>query len=106
MYADENKTVQQLLTETLQSTAAEFQTKLTNVFRQNGYQALMVGHGRLRAEEPHVVVFENPKYAVIYLLSDPALNDAEFEVFERKARSFAWEHDAAAYFVKLTPERC
>lgn len=103
MYAKEKKVLETVLRNTLNATAAEFRLKLLERCSEEGYQALSPGAG-LQVTAPQLVLFRDPLYAVVYLLSDPEMTDPEFEVFKKKAQSFAWEHDAAAYFVHFTLE--
>ncbi|MBR5753618.1 MAG: hypothetical protein IKX83_03955 [Clostridia bacterium] len=100
MYAEEQKTVEAILRSALSSRVDDFRMRLVSLFRSNGFPAYAVGK-EPAPDTPSVVVFEEPRYAVIYLFQDRAMNDAEFEVFRAEARAFAWKHDAAAYFVHL-----
>ena len=100
MYWSERNSVEAVLNAALCSRTDEFRLRLCDVFRQNGYQALSLSR-EPRPDLPSVVVFEDPAYAVIYLFTEPAMNEAEYEVFRKEARAFAWAHGAAAYFVRL-----
>ena len=101
MYLEEPKTVESVLRAALRAKADNFRLNLAEHFRKEGFPALSVGREALQPDRPAVVVFEDPKYAVVYLFTEAFMNDAEFEAFRAEARAFAWSHDAAAYFVRL-----
>ena len=100
MFTQEETLVETVLRAALASRVDDFRHRLVALFRREGLAAYAVER-EPRPDGPSVVVFEDPGYAVIYLFTDRAMNDAEFEVFREEARAFAWEHDAAAYFVRL-----
>lgn len=101
MYLEEPKTVETVLRAALRSRVDDFRLNLADHFRRAGFSALSVGGAAPQPDRPTVVVFEDPRYAVVYLFTEPHMNDAEFEAFRAEARAFAWDHDAAAYFVRL-----
>ena len=100
MFLEEERTIEAVLRATLASPADELRLCLVARFREQGYEALAVGK-EPRPDAPSVVVFDNPNYAVIYLFTEKSMNEAEFEVFRKEAQKFAWDHDAAAYFVHV-----
>lgn len=100
MYSEEETLIENVLRAALASHVDDFRHRLVSLFRQSGLTAYAVER-EPQPDTPSVVVFEDPGYAVIYLFTDRAMNDAEFEVFRAEARDFAWKHDAAAYFVRL-----
>lgn len=100
MYLDEHRTVEEILRVALRSGRSEFRLSLAEKFRKHGYDAYAVSEAP-RPDAPSVVVFRDPAYAVIYLFTEPAMNEAEFDVFRKEANRFAWDHGAAAYFVRL-----
>lgn len=102
MYFEEERTIEAVLRAALESPSEELRLRLVDRFRQQGYEALSVGK-EPRPDAPSVVVFDDPTYAVIYLFTGDSMNEAEFEVFRKEARAFAWDHDAAAYFVRVSP---
>lgn len=101
MSYEEPKTVETVIRAALKSKRDDFRLRLAEHFRKEGFPALSVGKEPVRPDRPSVVVFEDPKYAVVYLFTGACMNDAEFEAFRTEARAFAWQHDAAAYFVRL-----
>lgn len=100
MYLEEERTIEAVLRATLEARTGDLRLKLVDRFREQGYEALAVGK-EPRPDAPSVVVFDNPNYAVIYLFTEKSMNAAEFEVFRKEAQTFAWDHDAAAYFVQV-----
>ena len=100
MFLEEERTIEAVLRATLASPVDELRLCLVDRFREQGYEALAVGK-EPRPDAPSVVVFDNPNYAVIYLFTEKSMNEAEFEVFRKEAQEFAWDHDAAAYFVHV-----
>ena len=94
MFLEEERTIEAVLRATLASPADELRLCLVDRFREQGYEALAVGK-EPRPDAPSVVVFDNPNYAVIYLFTEKSMNEAE------EAQEFAWDHDAAAYFVHV-----
>lgn len=100
MYMEENRTIEAVLRAVLRSRTSELRLKLVEDFRREGYPAVSVGR-EPRPDAPSVVVFDEPNYAAIYLFTGPRMNEAEFEVFQKEAQAFAWDHRAAAYFVRI-----
>ncbi len=100
MYPEEGSLVETVLRAALASRVDDFRQNLVSLFCRSGLSAYAVERDP-QPDAPSVVVFEDPGYAVIYLFSERAMNDAEFEVFRKEARDFAWKHDAAAYFIRL-----
>ena len=100
MYLEEERTIEAVLRATLEARTGDLRLRLVDRFREQGYEALAVGK-EPRPDAPSVVVFDNPNYAVIYLFMEKSMNEAEFEVFRKEAQAFAWDHDAAAYFVHV-----
>ena len=100
MYLEEERTIEAVLRATLEARTGDLRLKLVDRFREQGYEALAVGK-EPRPDAPSVVVFDNANYAVIYLFTEKSMNAAEFEVFRKEAQTFAWDHDAAAYFVHV-----
>ena len=99
MDLEEERTIEAVLRATLEARTGDLRLKLVDRFREQGYEALAVG--KEPPDAPSVVVFDNPNYAVIYLFTEKSMNAAEFEVFRKEAQTFAWDHDAAAYFVHV-----
>ena len=97
MYLEEERTIEAVLRAALESPSDELRLRLVDRFREQGYEALAVGK-EPRPNAPSVVV----TYAVIYLFTGDRMNEAEFEVFRKEAQEFAWDHDAAAYFVHVS----
>ena len=101
MYLEEERTIEAVLRAALESPSDELRLRLVDRFREQGYEALAVGK-EPRPNAPSVVVFDDLTYAVIYLFTGDRMNEAEFEVFRKEAQEFAWDHDAAAYFVHVS----
>lgn len=101
MYLEEERTIEAVLRAAIESRSGDLRLRLVDRFREQGFEALAVGK-EPRPDAPSVVVFDNPNYAVIYLFTEKSMNEAEFEVFRREAQEFAWDHDAAAYFVRVS----
>lgn len=100
MYLEDRKLIEEVLREALKARADSFRLDLTRRFRARGMETIGENE-EPRPDVPSVVVFKDPSYAVIYLFTEPHMNEAEFEVFRREARTFAWAHEAAAFFVRL-----
>ena len=100
MYLEEERTIEAVLRAALEAKSDDLRLRLVDRFREEGFDALAVGK-EPRPDAPSVVVFDNPNYAVIYLFTEKSMNAAEFEVFRKEAQDFAWDHDAAAYFVHV-----
>ena len=92
------KAVNQMIATAYEEPLMDVRQRLFETFYYYGFNALMVGKDT-DATAPNIVVFDNGKFANIYILDESDFTKEALAAFKKKADSFSWEHDASAHFV-------